>query len=171
MSKSHLPLEERFWRRVHKTRACWLWLGAVDKHGYGSFYDYARKHNQLAHRISYELKHGSVLSNVVLSHLCENPSCVRPSHLKPMSHGDNLRYSVAQRGNLHLPSVNRTDPQRLKKLKAANDTKLKAQLVPENRIWRYINKTETCWLWTGHTDHYGYARLTLNNHQLKLVVV
>jgi hypothetical protein len=33
------------------------------------------------------------------------------------------------------------------------------------RFWRYVVKTDTCWLWTGSADRHGYGRFTLNNHR------
>lgn len=30
--------------------------------------------------------------------------------------------------------------------------------TPEARFWRKVNKTETCWLWTGKLEADGYAR-------------
>lgn len=27
------------------------------------------------------------------------------------------------------------------------------------RFWRYVRKTEDCWLWTGSTDRLGYGRM------------
>lgn len=31
--------------------------------------------------------------------------------------------------------------------------------TPEQRFWRYVNKTDTCWLWTGAKTHGGYGVL------------
>src|SRR5690348_5568596 len=32
----------------------------------------------------------------------------------------------------------------------------------ERRFWKLVNKTETCWLWTGRLNHgYGYFRVTI----------
>lgn len=30
--------------------------------------------------------------------------------------------------------------------------------VPD-RFWAYVEKTPTCWLWTGYTDRWGYGRI------------
>ena len=30
-----------------------------------------------------------------------------------------------------------------------------------NRLWRSVNKTETCWLWTGAKDRKGYGRIRI----------
>jgi len=32
----------------------------------------------------------------------------------------------------------------------------------ERRFWSYVEKTETCWLWTGHLTDDGYGRLGIN---------
>lgn len=29
---------------------------------------------------------------------------------------------------------------------------------PLARFWKYVNKTDTCWLWTGHLDREGYGK-------------
>lgn len=44
------------------------------------------------------------------------------------------------------------------------------RVVPnEKRFWEYVNKTETCWLWTAHVDNGGYGRfgLRLGKNQWK----
>ncbi len=35
------------------------------------------------------------------------------------------------------------------------------------RFWRFVEKTETCWLWTGDTWSDGYGRFWLNNHNTR----
>lgn len=30
--------------------------------------------------------------------------------------------------------------------------------APQRRFWRYVHKTETCWLWTGAKNNRGYGR-------------
>lgn len=31
----------------------------------------------------------------------------------------------------------------------------------KNRFWKYVNKTETCWLWTGSKDTRGYGQYVI----------
>jgi hypothetical protein len=33
----------------------------------------------------------------------------------------------------------------------------------EERFWRYVRKTDSCWLWTGALNHKGYGMLSVNN--------
>ena len=45
---------ERFWSKVNKTEACWLWTGALS-HGYGSYWVGGRSGRSVrAHRLAYE---------------------------------------------------------------------------------------------------------------------
>lgn len=37
---------------------------------------------------------------------------------------------------------------------------------PEARLFARVDKTETCWLWTGPVNSYGYGRLAINGHQV-----
>lgn len=68
----------RFWSKVSKTKDCWLWLAYKTKKGYGKFY--LNGHNHRAHRVAYYLTHGKWPQHQAL-HTCDNPSCVRPSHI------------------------------------------------------------------------------------------
>lgn len=38
---------------------------------------------------------------------------------------------------------------------------------PEGRFWSSVNKTETCWLWTGPLDVGGYAKMFADGRQVK----
>ena len=61
---------------------CWLWTGARDPLGYGRLT--FRRRNYLAHRWVYTELVGPIPERHALHHRCENPSCVRPSHLEPL---------------------------------------------------------------------------------------
>lgn len=90
---------ERFWRRVEKTPACWLWMGAVQSRGYGSF-GIARGKTVLAHRFAYELCVGPIPAGLTIDHVrargCTDKRCVRPDHLEPVTGEENSsRYARA----------------------------------------------------------------------------
>lgn len=84
-----------FWGKVTITEAgCWEWQGATN-HGYGRF------RHQSAHRWSWEQEHGPIPNGLTIDHLCRNTFCVNPSHLEPVTIGENLRRSPIQRSTIN----------------------------------------------------------------------
>lgn len=89
---------------------CWLWGGWKDKFGYGRFSfpgegytttGKTKRVHKYAHIIAWEIVNGPVPAGKELDHLCYNPSCVRPSHLEPVTHDEN----IARRTNKGLAQV------------------------------------------------------------------
>lgn len=75
-------IDARFWSKVNKhgPRAsrlgrCWLWMGARQKRGYGHLGRNGK--TVLAHRFAW----GDVPDGMLVLHRCDNPPCVRRSHL------------------------------------------------------------------------------------------
>ncbi len=85
------PIADRFWEKVKKTRGCWLWTASKQAAGYGSFVVHKGDSPVGAHRLSYELEIGSIPTGMQVLHRCDNPSCVRPSHLFLGTQRDNMR--------------------------------------------------------------------------------
>lgn len=83
----------RFWEKVDKQPdGCWLWLGAKDESGYGTFRLGGNGVCQVqAHRLSYEMLVGRIQPGLVLDHLCRVRACIRPSHLEPVARGENSK--------------------------------------------------------------------------------
>lgn len=79
---------ERFWGRVDKSGDCWLWLGALNRDGYG----HTSRNNKtvFTHRLAYELEVGPIPEGFVLDHLCRVHNCVRPDHLEPVTAKENV---------------------------------------------------------------------------------
>jgi len=81
-------VEKRFWSKVEKTEGCWIWSGHKIRKGYGRMN--LKGNRILTHRLSYELTKGAIPVDKVLDHyVCNNPSCVNPEHLKPVTNGEN----------------------------------------------------------------------------------
>lgn len=80
----------RFWAHVVKLgpNDCWEWTGARHPKGYGTV-RWAGK-TRKAHRVSYQLETGvEPPANMVIMHICDNPPCVNPAHLRLGTYSDN----------------------------------------------------------------------------------
>lgn len=59
---------------------CWVWQGRIHNK-YGCFPSPGGS-TLWAHRVSYALFHGSIKPERHIDHICRNPACVNPAHLK-----------------------------------------------------------------------------------------
>jgi len=88
-------LESRFWRKVliAGESDCWLWQGQIMSNGYGGISRGKRHEGRVsAHRAAVEIMTGKrVPSDKVVMHLCDNPTCVNPKHLKVGSYQENTQ--------------------------------------------------------------------------------
>jgi hypothetical protein len=87
--------------------ACWLWAGATKQPSkrprssgglelpYGKFW--FRGRTIPAHVFAFALEHSRDPESLgLISHECDNPLCVRPSHLKESSHSKNQKDAYAR---------------------------------------------------------------------------
>ena len=86
---------------------CWIWTGGTNGKDYGVY----RMNGSLqyAHRIALSTEVGQLPSSRQACHKCDNPPCVRPSHLYVGTHSSNLRdaYRRRRRARKGLPPVAR----------------------------------------------------------------
>jgi len=81
-------LEEPLARRlaskieIEAETLCWLWKGARDKDGYGTFW--LKRTNYRAHRLLYEIVKGPISDELQIDHICRVRRCVNPFHLEPV---------------------------------------------------------------------------------------
>lgn len=81
--------EEKFWNTINKTSNpddCWEWKGFKNPEGYGKYS--FNKRNWLSHRLALHFS-GVDITDKIVCHHCDNPSCCNPKHLYAGSKQDN----------------------------------------------------------------------------------
>lgn len=84
--------QDRFWTKVDKSGECWIWTGGLHSWGYGKFsvrID-GKEVTLGAHTYAYELEHGPIPEGMIVCHSCDNPPCIRASHLFLGTQADNI---------------------------------------------------------------------------------
>jgi DNA-binding CsgD family transcriptional regulator len=112
------PISERLFAKVNKTRTCWEWTGSVGQMGHGQIMadrnTSPTRHLLSTHRVSWEIHIGPIPDGLCVLHKCDNPRCVRPSHLflgtKADNTADMLRKQREARG-VDLPQAKLTEKQ------------------------------------------------------------
>ncbi len=106
-----MKMDKRFWSKVDKNGSlpesnpelgiCWNWTGHRMKYGHGQV---RRKIDgksvvYTTHRFSYIEAYGDIPAGHEIDHQCRNSSCVRPSHLKAVTHKQNMENLGLHRRN------------------------------------------------------------------------
>lgn len=106
MPRPRTPPQDRFWKFVSKTDGCWNWTGGLVMWketvkvgmGYGVFNlgppDYKRI---LAHRYVWQIRYGPIPHGMLVLHKCDNPRCVKITHLFLGTAADNAQDMVNKR--------------------------------------------------------------------------
>jgi hypothetical protein len=80
---------------------CWTYTGHTNAAGYGWVNRGERgKQAMLAHRFTYEEAYGPIPQGLFVCHHCDNPPCLRPSHLFVASQAENMA-DMARKGRWH----------------------------------------------------------------------
>lgn len=104
---------DRFWQRVQiggSLSGCWTWTGA-GKYGVINIRVGRNEYvKQLAHRFSWELHKGiSLKEDEVLAHVCHNPKCVNPGHLRLEKSTNTQEMTFRTRESLRLHRSRQSD--------------------------------------------------------------
>ena len=130
--KMELPheLPQRFWDKVDKSSACWLWTGAAQEGGrVGSEYKQGRfkieGKSYLVHKLSLEAHLGRKLgAGMITRHICTNSLCVNPKHLQEGTQKENcvdmIRDGTSTRGVKH--HKNKLTPEQVREIRASTES-------------------------------------------------
>lgn len=69
---------------------CWLWLGALDRDGYGSIQAPGNSGKTRAHRFTFEFFCYPIPAGKQIDHRCHVRSCVNPEHLRVATAAENI---------------------------------------------------------------------------------
>lgn len=97
-----VPLVDRLTPKIApRDSGCWEWTGSSDEKGYGEIRVGSVRDGSSrtvpAHRAVYELVVGPIPDGLHLDHLCNNPPCVNPAHLEPVTQAENNRRAAERR--------------------------------------------------------------------------
>ena len=138
---------KRFWSKVNREGPtpehrpelgpCWVWTGARTHNGYGHMY-YAthsgKQTQRRAHRVSWEIANGPVPAGLCVLHRCDNPACVRPSHLFLGTYADNIHDAISKERHAAGPRHgSRTKPESIRRGEQGPKAKLTGGGVLEIR--------------------------------------
>lgn len=88
------PWQVRFFEKVDLSGDCWVWTGARTA-GYGTLFRNGR--HERASRLAWEIATGSPPPpDLLVCHHCDNPPCVRPSHLFLGTDRDNAQDAISK---------------------------------------------------------------------------
>jgi hypothetical protein len=141
----------RFVSRVAFGDGCWEWLACKTRDGYGQFRFEGR--SQRTHRLAYAWFIGSAPEGTELDHVCRNRRCLRPDHLEPVTHRENvLRGTGSPAEQAKQTSCRRGHPLTL-------GTAGKRYCKTCAKAWREANRERT-----RITDHAHFLR-TIERHR------
>jgi len=119
MSDVDTSVLRRFWSKVDQTGNCWEWTAALNHAGYGQFRLAmlgSKSQMQQAHRVSWFLHYSDVPAELHVCHHCDNPKCVRPSHLFLGTDLDNHRDCARKGRAVNPPGNQRLTPEQVEEI-------------------------------------------------------
>ena len=87
---------------VDMKTGCWNWDGCINDKGYGIIC--INRIRYRAHSYIYSIYKKRIRDNEELDHICNNPKCVNPNHLRSVTHKFNVRR--CKRVKLNIYKVN-----------------------------------------------------------------
>lgn len=117
---------------------CRKWTAGVNSAGYGLINVGGK--SKLAHRVAFELVHGSVRAGYGVLHTCDTPSCINTDHLYEGTQDDNVQDMVAAGRQRYALAKDRTDSKLSDDDVRAirKDARLNVDIAPEYGVTAYF---------------------------------
>lgn len=114
---------ERFWQKVERRgdTECWPWCGAKVASGRGQVHiswSGGKNVRRYAPVVAWELTNRrAVPTGCVVSHECDHPNCVNPSHLHAVPQAENIRDSV-RKGRYNAYGIQKLNATQVREIRA-----------------------------------------------------
>jgi hypothetical protein len=140
---------------------CWLLLGALGTHGYGTTTVSGRRVS--VHRLSYEVHVGEIAPGKIVLHKCDTKSCVNPLHMTIGTHHDNA-VDRTKRGRRDTTSSEQRNEWGVK---GARRGSWGLGLNLKERLYRLSVSSESgCRVWQGTvTKSTGYGEIKISGRK------
>lgn len=152
MGRKRIPSVKKFWSNTKTGPECWSWLGSFDRDGYPLFWDGDNQKMMRGHQYSYELHFGPRDGKCVM-HICDNPSCINPEHLRLGTQKENQADKVAKnrqaKGEAQGASkLTEADVLQIRSRKSESYAKLSQEFcvapstiyrIWNNKYWQHLN--------------------------------
>jgi hypothetical protein len=128
---------------------CWLWKGHTNPEGYG--YLWAHGACRRAHRVAYELAYGAIPEGMIVRHVvCNEPRCVRASHLAVGDHRSNWEDSVRAGRAAKPPKLTEEDVRTIRRQVEEGTATLRELAeeysVSQGTIWACVARRTYRWV-------------------------
>ncbi len=136
----NVPLPIRFWAKVKKTKTCWIWCGSCNR-GRGQINIDGKP--KFASRVSWEMHNGPIPLGIKVLHKCDNPLCIRPSHLFLGTQTDNMRDCINKGRKALLTFEERSSVQRRPELRKSKSLVMSQTMwITNGKVRRRIKNDE-----------------------------
>ena len=148
-----LTLKERLYARAESRGDCLEWTGNKDCNGYGRMKIEGQP--MLVHRVAWELHNGPIPEGICVLHRCDNPPCIKLSHLFIGTINDNVQdciqkgrdrkrglkgedHNLAKLTEAQVIKIRNSDERGVDLARRYNVTQTTISDIRKGRIWQHL---------------------------------